>query len=134
MFLRFMRLLSQLYQGVPPADEPPYYRVPPPYPFKAEDWGQIPMPDLELTFSVHEVPPFLIPGLVKPERIILHFSSEQVVQIQRLVQSLAPPEDKDLRLSKQDALFALLVYCMSQADAECFAGRISVIMMVSASL
>ncbi|KAJ3551692.1 hypothetical protein NM688_g4560 [Phlebia brevispora] len=129
--MRFMRLLSQNYQGLEPLDDMPSYTPIPPYPVDTDAVKRIeelPMPVFRNMFSIHDVPPFLRPGWRKALRVDLRFTKPQVAQIQAGVRAMAANEDDARRISRQDALWALLVYCMSRVDPECFPQHLSTIM------
>ena len=87
------------------------------------------MPDIERTYNVHDTPPFDGLSLVKPLRVDLHFTTEQVLAIQRAVRLMAPITE-DARVSRQDALWAFLVYCMSKAGPDYAPEILSTIIMV----
>lgn len=125
-------MISQYYQGLPPLDAPPSYDDIPEYPFDPAAYPDIPFPEFHDPYPIHSTPPFAQPDHVKPLRVDLRFTVEQVVEIQRGVRVLAgSAQAEDARtVSRQDALWALLVYCMSKVDPDCYAQSLSTIVMV----
>ena len=122
-------MLSQNYLGLPSLDAPPSYAPLHTYSFDPDIYGKILMPDIERTYDVHDTPPFDRLSLVKPVRVDLHFTVEQVLAIQRAVRLMAPIME-DARVSRQDALWALLVHCMSKSGPDYAPEILSSIIMV----
>lgn len=112
--LRFARLLSQNYQGLPPLDDPPSYADIPSYPFNPDHYGKIPTPNFNLNYPARDVPPHQRPGHLKPLRIDLRFTAGQIAQIHKAVLAHAA---EPIILSRQDVLSALLVFCTSKVDS-----------------
>ncbi|KAI0685145.1 hypothetical protein BC835DRAFT_547471, partial [Cytidiella melzeri] len=120
VMLQFVRLLSQHYQGLQPLDPPPRYDNERYRPSSAdmEEYGEIPIPDLDHVYPLRETAPHNRPERIKPEQLSIRMTAFQVRQLHKNVQTQVRELEPQLALSRQDVLVALLVYCISHAEAK----------------
>lgn len=113
---QFARLLSQNYQGLKPLDPPPSYAPIPDYPFDADKYSGIRLPDQENYYPLRGVHPLLEPGKEKFVLVNIRLTAAQILQVQAGVLAQCPGA-APTRLSRQDILAALLAHCMNKTDA-----------------
>jgi hypothetical protein len=118
--LRFLRLLSQYYQGLDPLDPPPSYQ-PFAKPALALDMSNAQgssMPEDLYRLGTVPLPwkdPARGPLLV---RVNLRFTATQIRAIRQAFNEVDNADGSTLRFSRQDVLVALLAHSISQADSD----------------
>lgn len=116
-----LRLLSQLYQGLPPLDPPPCYEMPPLKPVDSLVYAKYP-PETMPTFMNDKPFPYGgTPHLMGKNKgnvlqIVLHLSGSLIAELQRAVNTRAKANGQTSVLSKQDVLLALLARAYSISD------------------
>ncbi|EIN10962.1 hypothetical protein PUNSTDRAFT_51528 [Punctularia strigosozonata HHB-11173 SS5] len=120
--LRFMRALSQIYQGLSLLDDLPNFEsvlptdIPP-----ARKYTISPIFELAQRFKRGTLPSEMDPMKTDPPgRVNFRLSGEQMVAIRQTVQEQGRHEDGPdaVVISRQDALIALVASCISEADTE----------------
>ncbi|EMD32266.1 hypothetical protein CERSUDRAFT_118969 [Gelatoporia subvermispora B] len=117
---RFLRLLSQTYQGLASLDPYPEYAADIDTPPCMQEVRKFDIPGMEQTYSLNEPPPFLDPKLETTSRVDIRFSARQLKELKTAVLSQRPKtsDAETLFLSTQDTLVALLARCFTIADLE----------------
>jgi hypothetical protein len=125
--LRFLRTLSQLYQGLAPSDAKPLYHIrleePPHAPAVETPCHQnaYPLGDHSPSLDVEEA--------IQPVRLDLRLTDTQLRQLRTGIQSGRPGSPP---LSRQDCLVAVLALCFSLADPSMPIERVHTMLNVSA--
>ena len=105
----FLRLLSQIYQGLEPLDPPPYYE---PEALKFTESSEAPSTPL-LGYDPF-VPPWEKPERRALELVTFRFTATQLTEMHNSVTKGV----KHLRISKVDMMAGLLARCLSEVEPE----------------
>ena len=68
-------------------------------------------------YPLRETAPHLESGRKKPERVNIRMTAGQIARVQKGVVAQCPDSEPPI-ISRQDALVALLAYCVSKSDPE----------------
>ena len=118
--LQLVRLLSQHYQGLLPFDVPPNYNPVPVVPHDPDMYPSITTVDLDHTYRFGEVAPHNQPDRIVPARVDFRLAATQIKAIHATVQAELRENvsDPTVFISRQDALSALLLYCISHTEPD----------------
>ncbi|KAK7682152.1 hypothetical protein QCA50_014739 [Cerrena zonata] len=118
-----LRLLSQLYQGLPSLDPSPCYDTPPLKPINPLTSIKYPLETMPTFMNDKPFPYGGTPHLMgrnkgNVSQIVLHLGASLIAELQKAVNSRAKSNGQTAVLSKQDVLLALLARVFSISDPE----------------
>ena len=108
--LMFLKLLSQLYQGLGPLDPPPFYE---PEAIKFAESLMAPSPIFH-RYNPSALPPWELPERKAMEFIAFRFTAVQLAEIHDSVTKGM----EHLRISRVDTVVGLLARCLSELEPE----------------